>query len=135
MVDDKFKTILVVDDAEIVRLSISSLLAENGYQVLTANNGLEAMAVIADDTVDLIITDILMPEMDGIELLQQLKKSASVSKVIAISGGGSMKKDTNPTLLYLSLAMEMGANRVLAKPFSDDEIINYVRELLDDAVA
>ena len=94
-----------------------------------ATNGNEAIESQTADPFDLIITDLLMPEKQGVEAIIELKRDYPDLKIIAISGGGQIK---NPDciMLALELADEFGADRVLAKPFSDDELLEHVNDCL-----
>lgn len=119
------KNILVVDDEqEIVKL-ISRLLEKKGHHVLTATNGQLALEVLRREPVDLLITDIIMPEKEGIEVIFELKKEKPECKIIAMSGGGYV----NPTD-YLATAEELGVQATFSKPFNGKELTEKVEEIL-----
>ena len=110
------KTILVVDDDADTRAAIRSSLGS--YQVLEAPHGRVALAVIAVTPVDLVITDIFMPEMDGLELIRALKKQTPDMPIIAISGGGRFDLAGS----QLSLASRFGAEAMIRKPYDRQEL-------------
>lgn len=83
-------TILIIDDAEDMRESLHALLEEMHYSVETAPNGNEALEIYKKNPVDLVITDLIMPEKDGVETIIELQKINPEVKVIAISGGGQI---------------------------------------------
>jgi len=113
--------ILVVDDEELARFTIREILETAGHEITEAENGNEAIASQNANPFDLIITDIIMPEKEGVETIIELKADYPNLKIIAISGGGRTKN-----LDFLKLADEFGADKILAKPFSEDELMEYV---------
>ncbi len=119
------KRILLVDDVPAVRLSIRTALEAIGYQVFEAADGKEALDFLASQTIDLIITDLWMPNLDGVELLKRLRASNANIRVIAISGGGTRK----PIDVSAALAQAWGADAVLYKPFENDDLIHEVNRL------
>jgi CheY-like chemotaxis protein len=116
-------TILFIDDEEQVRTVIQMALAQAGYRVLTAESGKHGLRLLESQEVDLILVDIFMPEMDGLELIPLLRKTRPASKIIAMSGG-SWKWD------YLDTAKQLGANDTLKKPFSRQELLDAVSSQL-----
>ena len=118
--------ILVVDDQEAYVLMIQELLEGNNFEVITAINGKEAILKTENNIPDLIITDIVMPELDGIEVLLEIKKSAPEIPVIVMSGGNYGYGQS-----YLNMAKKLGANVILDKPFEMDVLLKQVKELLD----
>ena len=119
-------SILVVDDEESITKGVERSLTTEGHQVLCAVNGKEALKIIASQTIDLVIADILMPEMDGYELILKLRKQPNPPKIIAISGG-SYKQD-GKELLYAAKVMK--ADKILPKPFDSASINAAVMEVL-----
>ena len=117
--------ILIIDDEEQIREMLTQMLSREGYQVVNAKNGKEGMAACRENPVDLIITDIIMPEKDGIEMILELRHDFPNLKVIAISGGGRLGPNG-----YLEMAKKLGAHRTFFKPFNRKEIIDGVKELL-----
>ncbi len=118
--------ILIIEDDNEVREYLESVLSRAGYQVISAGNGKEGVALFRKDPADLVITDIIMPEKDGIETIMDLRRANSNLKVIAISGGGRAEPEN-----YLHSARLLGANRTMKKPFTNQEMIDAIRELLD----
>lgn len=100
-------------------------LAEFGHTVIEAGNGVEGLAKFPAEGVDLVITDIVMPEKEGIEVIMELRKKHPQLKVMAISGGGRIG-----SVDYLLIAKFLGAAKVLAKPFSNQELMMTVNDLL-----
>ncbi len=117
--------ILVVDDDPLVLKMLMKIIGRAGYNVWTAENGREALQRIQEESVDLMITDIVMPEKEGIETIAELKKIAPEVKVIAISGGGLSGTDN-----YLLAAQKLGAARVLAKPFHPEVLLQAIEQVL-----
>jgi len=117
--------ILVVDDDALVRATVSSALQRVGHEVLEAQNGLEAIATVEQSKVDLVISDIIMPEVDGIGLLLRLRKQHPSLRVIVISGGGRIHKSD-----FLRMATTLGADMSLAKPFTPDQLRKAVDSVL-----
>jgi len=117
--------ILLVDDQESVREMIKTSLVKNKYTVLEASNGKEAIARFKPAVIDLVITDILMPEEDGLKVIMELKEVKPELKVIAISGGGKAGPHN-----YLSLAKALGADLALTKPFSVNTLMAGIKELV-----
>ena len=120
------KRILLVDDAPAVRLSIRAALQEAGFLVLEAADGKEALSLLETEAVDLIVTDLWMPNLDGVELLKRLRAGNVNVRVIAISGGGVRK----PIDVSAALAQTWGADAVLYKPFDNDDLIVEIHRLL-----
>ena len=117
--------ILIIDDEEQIREMLGQMLTREGYEVVAADNGKEGMKVCREQEVDLIITDIIMPEKDGIEMILELRHDFPHLKVIAISGGGRLGPDG-----YLEMAQKLGAHRTFFKPFNRKEILDAVQDLL-----
>jgi DNA-binding NtrC family response regulator len=119
------KRVLIVDDEAQMRGLLEDLLADD-YQVLTASNGVEAMQRLEQDGAELIITDLVMPKMNGIDLVMAVHRQYPGLKIIAISGGGGITGRFD----YLPVANLVGAARVIRKPFALAEMRTAVRELL-----
>lgn len=117
--------ILLIDDDDAVRNALHLVLEHFGHTVIDARNGNEGLALYAQSKPDLVITDIVMPEKEGLEVLMELRKQHARTKIIAISGGGRINAAD-----YLHLAQRMGAAKVLTKPFSQQALINAINELL-----
>ena len=114
--------VLVVDDEAPVRKMVSSMLKNSDIDIQEASNGNEALTIINDADIDLIITDIVMPEKHGIDLIMEIKKLFPEMPVIAISGGGGVTGRFD----YLEIAKVVGAENILKKPFSADTLRNLV---------
>src|SRR4029079_2422129 len=118
--------ILVIDDNEDLRRLL--LLVLSNYTVLEAANGREGLQVFRDHSPELVITDMIMPEMGGVETIKALQQQNPTPKVIAISGGGHA-----PAANYLWIAEQLGVNRTLEKPFRPQELLQVVGEVLVQA--
>jgi len=103
--------ILVVDDEEQVRLLLRIFLEKKGHEVIEAVDGEEGINLYRQTPTDLIITDLIMPKKDGLNMIMELKKEFPKVKIIAISGGGAIEPKR-----YLALAQGLGAGRILYKP-------------------
>lgn len=118
--------ILVIDDDDTVRLSVRLALEDADHKVEEAADGLEGMNLFRNHPADLVITDIFMPEKEGLETIDEIKQVAPQTKIIAISGGGRMDPED-----YLEIAMRVGADYSLLKPFDIQVLVNAVDDLLD----
>ena len=119
-------SILVVDDEDSVRELVKEMLSRDGYTIYEASNGQEAVDSFNEHPVDLILTDLVMPEKSGIDLIMQLKNENSQVKVVAISGGGGITGRFD----YLPIAKLLGARAIIRKPFTMAEIRKAVSEAL-----
>ena len=119
--------ILVIDDDATIQLVFSQFLTSMGHEIMQAENGKEGMSMIQETRPDLVITDIMMPEMDGLEILMQLRSTHDSVPVIAISGG--MR---SLPVNFLQQAKLFGARYVFEKPVPLDVLRNAVTELLDE---
>ena len=117
--------ILLVDDEEMVRMQIRSSLELEGYEVREASNGREAMDILATYKPDLMITDILMPEKEGIETIREARQLQADIKIIAISGGVRTEN-----MDFLKIAKRLGADLALPKPFGRQQLLAMVHQLL-----
>jgi len=117
--------ILVIDDDEQYRALVLRMLEADEHRVLDASAE-EGYNIFLSEDPDLVITDILMPQTDGIELITRLRKINPDLPIIAISGGGKC-----PARLYLSSSKHLGATRTLPKPFRREELLQAVRESLE----
>lgn len=118
--------ILVVDDEESVRDMVKAMIEPAGYDVIEAGNGAEACDACKEAPVDLIITDIVMPEKNGIDLIMDVKKEYPDIPVIAISGGGGITGRYD----YLEIAKLVGAENILKKPFAMADLRSAVDNIL-----
>jgi CheY-like chemotaxis protein len=117
--------VLVIDDNEMIREALREMLNQAGYTTLEAADGKSAIQLTSREAVDLIITDLFMPETDGLEVIQHVRRQYPDVKIIAMSGGGS-----RGLVELLSVAQKMGAHKIFMKPFEWDEILQAVKELL-----
>ena len=117
--------ILVVDDDDMFRSMLSATLRSSGYEVIEAENGKVAMKMVHDYPVDLVVTDLIMPDQEGIETIKEIKRFYPDMKIIAVSGGmrgGSMD--------FLPIAEYMGAARSFKKPIDRKAFLAAVAELI-----
>jgi len=116
-------TILVVDDEPNYLIVLSELLKEEGFEVLTAQRGEEGLRIVEETDLDLVITDMRMPGMDGVELLQAIKSYNANLPVIMITAFGEVEKAV--------IAMKAGAYNYLVKPFNNEELIVNIRKAIE----
>jgi DNA-binding response OmpR family regulator len=119
------KKILLIEDMKGVRESLEVILSIQGYQVDFANNGKDGLQKIHSAKYDLVITDILMPELDGTEVIMSVRASGNKVPILAISAGGDGVSATQA----LTLAKEK-ASAVLEKPFSKEELLKAIKNLI-----
>jgi CheY-like chemotaxis protein len=119
------KKILVVDDEENIRFVLDELL-NSDYAVSLAANGREALQLAEASAFDLIITDLVMPEMNGIDLVIAIKNKNPDQKIIAMSGGGGITGRFD----YLPVVQLLGADKIFAKPFDLREVLAAVNTTL-----
>ena len=120
--------ILVTDDNIRLRTVVRDILTQAGYEVETAGNGIEACQILERVPVDLLITDIVMPEKEGIQTIAGLHRERPDLRIIAMSGDGS-----DGAAFYLEMAREFGADATLSKPFSRAQLLDAVQGLLGAA--
>jgi DNA-binding response OmpR family regulator len=119
------RKILIIDDDEQMRTLLCRAMEYAGFAVESAEDGREGQRFFEEQSCDLVITDLIMPEQEGMETITFLRKNHPEVKIIAISGGGRIGPET-----YLPAALELGANRAFSKPFVLDELTTAVNELL-----
>lgn len=117
-------TILIADDDENVRYALVKLLRKAGYEVVEARNGKEATKLLKKSMPQLLITDIVMPEQDGMGLFNKARELNPHLPVLVMSGGGNMIG-----LDFLAMAQALGANATMSKPFDNDSFLNVVANL------
>ena len=119
--------ILIVDDDVAVRTVINKLLEVAGHEVELAFNGQEGLDLYKKNPADLVITDIFMPQKDGLDTIRELRQLRADVKIIAITGF-----DTGPNHGYLELAGDLGAARTFTKPFDIKDLVEAAEELLSE---
>lgn len=119
------KSVLIVDDNSDLRSFIKIVVEQGGFEARTAADGERALDLQRAHPVDVLITDIFMPERDGIELIHQFKSAFPRVKIIAMSGGSRVSRRD-----YLPLAADIGADRVLRKPFAGDALLEMLHDLV-----
>ncbi len=117
---------IVDDDQQILRL-LAEIIEKEGHQIVSAEDGEQAFQQFQKHPIDLVITDLLMPNKEGLELIQELRSIRPELKIIAYSGGGQMQPDN-----YLDFAKGMGADRVFSKPIPIKELTAAVAELISE---
>jgi YesN/AraC family two-component response regulator len=113
--------ILIVDDNVMMRKLIRNLFREENFEIEEASNGIEGLEIVEQNTFDLIITDIIMPKMEGIELIMNLRKNFPEIKIIAISGGKPY---------YLYMAKKLGIQGVFTKPLNHEMFLKAVKKII-----
>ena len=119
------KKILVIEDNPIVRSTVGRILQAGGYEVISANDGLQGVAAFRKEQPDLVVTDIIMPEQEGIETIRQILTDRPNAKIIAISGGGRIGNTD-----FLKIARQLGASDIVAKPLDPDHFLDVVKNCL-----
>ncbi|UCF91875.1 MAG: response regulator [Desulfobacterales bacterium] len=119
------KRILVIDDESQIRSMLRLMLERAGYEVLEASDGAEGIRLYRENSADLVITDLIMPNKDGIGMIIALKKEFPEVKIIAMSGGGLNRPEG-----YLIGAQKLGATRTLTKPINREQMLRAVKDTL-----
>jgi CheY-like chemotaxis protein len=119
--------VLIVDDNNEIREMLKIALIRRQFTVLEAVNGKDAIAHFKPTITDLVVTDLIMPEEDGLKVIIKLRELKPSIKIIAISGGGKAGPGS-----YLSLAKALGADAIYSKPFSINVLISKIEQLLAD---
>ena len=122
--------VLVIDDEHSIRHTLRRLLEAHGFEVVTANDGRHGMALFRSERPNLVITDIIMPEQEGIETIMLLRQERPEVGVIAISGGARTRN-----LDYLKMAGSLGADDVIQKPFEAEELLSRLDRLRAASIA
>jgi len=129
------QNILVIDDEPDVRDAVKRVLDRAGYSVRTVDNAIDALAELKRVATDVVITDIIMPKIDGVQAIESIRKAFPSVRIIAISGGGNFGISTyQPTAItttaYLASAEVAGAHLALTKPFESCDLIQAVERVL-----
>jgi CheY-like chemotaxis protein len=117
--------IVLIDDNDLFRSMLKEALIDVGHTVIDASNGKEGLKMFIAGGADLIITDLVMPEIEGFELMIELQKHGSRAKIIVVSGGVRGNAAD-----FLDIAKRFGASKVFAKPFSHHELLAAINELV-----
>jgi CheY-like chemotaxis protein len=120
--------ILIVDDTTDMRELLKNIVELAGHQVVEADSGRAGLERFKAQPADVVMTDIIMPDMDGNELIAKLRALDPKVKIVAVSGGGRVRN-----LGVLQVAQKFGADRVLSKPFRKEDVLRVVDELLKGA--
>ena len=122
---DGKKRVLVIDDDPHVRLLVQSLLEAEGFDVRTAADGREGLELQEGEPADVVVTDIFMPNQDGMETIHELRSKFPDTSIVVVSGGGSATSNID----YLHIARLLGATHTLQKPVQPDLLVDVVRGL------
>jgi len=127
--------VLIIDDESDVRDALELVLGRAGFEVRSVADGNAGIAACRERLPDVIVTDMIMPKLDGAQLIRQIKSEHPKAKVVAISGGGnfgpaSYEPNAIKTDAFLAAAKAAGADKVLTKPFETEDIVQAVRSLL-----
>ena len=117
--------ILVIDDEPLIRSTVVTLLTREDFSVEEASDGAVGIAMFHKNPPDVVITDIFMPNRDGIEIIKELKRSCPRTKIIAMTGGGQMRM-----MEIASAAKLLGADHILLKPFERESLLAAVSAAL-----
>ena len=117
--------ILIVDDDAQIREMLAIFLERNGYEVVTAADGGKAYQIIGEQTIDVVITDIVMPEHEGFETIRRIRHSYPDTGIIAMSGGGHI-----PPEHYLAIAKRLGARGTFFKPVDCKQLLAMIRDIV-----
>jgi CheY-like chemotaxis protein len=128
-------SILVIDDEPDVRDAVKRVLDRAGYTVRTSDSGVDALAELERIRTDVVITDIIMPKIDGVQLIESIRKLFPSVRIIAISGGGNFgisayQPTAITTTAYLASAELAGAHMGLTKPFESNDLIQAIERVL-----
>lgn len=119
--------ILLIDDDDSVRRVLRRLLEREGHEVRDAADGAAGLRLLGERRPDVVLTDVYMPEMDGIELLMGIQEAEPELPVIVVSGGGFASAD-----FVLEDAAQLGADAILSKPFERAVVLDTIRRVLED---
>jgi CheY-like chemotaxis protein len=115
-------SILVADDEATIRDALRIVLTKLGHRPVCVADGRKALAEMQTQSFDLIITDLLMPDCDGLELIGEVRRTHRATPIVAISGGGRIAGSD-----YLRMAKKLGARAILSKPFTADDVEAVIR--------
>ena len=118
--------ILVIDDDDLVRSTLVRMLERSGFDIVTAKNGREGLAQFHAEPPDLVVTDVIMPDLDGIDTIMILRQESPGIPIIAVSGGGKAH-----AMQFLDAAQKLGADFILPKPFRQSDLVSAIARLLE----
>ena len=118
-------SILIIDDDAAVSRTLSLILTRAGYQVSAATSGRKGLELLTNGAFDLVLTDIIMPELDGIEAIRKIREDHPGLRIIAMSGGGQIDKAD-----FLHMAEALGADRVIEKPVRSERLLELVGSVM-----
>lgn len=118
--------ILIIDDNDDLRDTLVVLLEDQGYDVIWASDGASGVGAFHDARPDLVLTDVIMPNSDGVEAIRRIRGIDPAARIVAMSGGSIAGND-----YQLRMAKEAGAMEVLAKPFEVDDLVAVVERCLN----
>lgn len=116
------KSILIADDEELLCVTIAGFLRDEGYFVTVVHDGEDVLPVIQRETIHLVLLDLMMPRMNGLETLAQIKKQSPSTKVIMLSGYGTEEN--------VKLAEQLGSDGFVNKPFGVETLLRHIKNLL-----
>lgn len=116
--------ILIIDDDDVIRLTMQAVLKKQGFQTFTAENGNVGLDIFKKENPHIVITDMLMPNKEGLETITEIRNLRTDVKIIAMSGGGSTQNMT-----FLQLAEKVGADHLLSKPVKPDQLLSAIKDL------
>jgi DNA-binding response OmpR family regulator len=119
------RKILVIDDDILVQDTIVRILERKGYQVLVAGDGARGVRMFRSEQPDLVITDIIMPEKEGLETIREIRGQRPDARIIAISGGARIGN-----MDFLDVAGKLGASEIMSKPFDPADLVALVSRCL-----
>ena len=119
-------SILLVEDDDQLRTMLKLLLTSSGHEVQEESNGARVCEMYQEQRFDLVITDLVMPDIEGLEVIVELRRKDPNVRIIAMSGGGQGRAEA-----YLRIAQQLGAKITLSKPFGNQELLEAVRVVLD----
>jgi DNA-binding NtrC family response regulator len=122
-------SILLIDDEPALRDILSRVLTDAGHRVTGASNGKEASKALATAAFDVVLTDVIMPEKDGMQVISELRKKYPGVRIIAMSGGGHVSRDQ-----YLKIAKGLGAHAILEKPFANQVLLSTIESVVASTV-
>ena len=118
-------SILIIDDENSIRTMLEEIFKDEGFSVTLASDGEEGIKSFKKNPADVVVTDIIMPNKEGLETIIELKKNNPDLKILAMSGGGRMEAES-----YFQFARKFGADATIEKPFRQNELVQKVAELL-----